>query len=79
MLFFLFRSNIFFFRLIFQVSSPLFLQVILYYTKILFYFQCFLFNLYYFRLNVTFVVCFETKKIASCCLVAYLCMVEKHN
>lgn len=34
------------------------------------------FNLYYFRLNVTFVVCFETKKIASCCLVAYLCMVE---
>ena len=30
-------------------------------------------------LNVTFVVCFETKKIASCCLVAYLCMVEKHN
>ncbi len=34
---------------------------------------------FYFRLNVTFVVCFETKKIVSCCLVAYLCMVEKHN
>lgn len=36
----------------------------------------FLKDRHYFRLNVTFVVCFETKEIAMYCLAAYLCMVE---